>query len=200
MATIRYLDTGEEYPHERVNGRKGRDTRKLSGWDCVTIVAVTIMIIAAILCMFAVHYNLYQGERTALKSYGSEIAPTTEEATPELASFTVEQLKAEDGLQQLLNASQLSARFHRLENGWEIIFFKAEWLSTAPKVVLVGKKGEARPYWMEIRAPLRLTKKIDLIQARERYYTIEQTLGKHSFHLSEWQAEQLIDAIQKVCE
>lgn len=156
--------------------------------------------IAAIACLLAVHHNLYEGERVALKSYGDEIAPTTTEATPELASFTVEQLKAEDGLQQLLNASQLSARFRRFEGAWEIIFFKAEWLSGSPKVVLVGKHGEARPYWMEIRVPLRPTKKIDLIQTGERYYTIEQTLGRHSYNLSEWQAKTIIETIQKVCD
>jgi hypothetical protein len=173
--------------------------KKLSCWDWVKIIVVTILMIAAIACLLAVHYNLYEGERAALRSYGDEAAPTTTVATPKLADFTVEQLEAEDGLQQLLNASQLSVRFRRFENVWEIIFFKAEWLSGSPKVVLVGKHGEARPYWMEIRAPLRPTKKIDLIQAGEKYYTIELEFGKRSFNLSRWQAETLIETIQKVC-
>ena len=197
MATLSY---DESIKIVRVGRKPAKQKRKLSYWEWIGIICTTILMVAAICCMLAVYHNLYEGERVALKSYGDEATPTTTVARPKLADFTVEQLEAEDGLQQLLNASQLSVRFRRFENLWEIIFFKAEWLSYEPKVVLIGKRGEARPYWMEIRAPLRPTKKIDLIQADEKYYTIELEFGKRSFNLSRWQAETLIETIQKVCD
>jgi len=198
LATLKYDDESASFI--RIEREPARIRRKLGYWDWIKIISVSILVIAAISCLLGVHYNLYEGEHAALKSYGNEIAPSTDEAGLDLATFSVDQLKAEDGLQQLLNASRLSARFRRLESGWEIIFFEEKWLSTAPKVVLIGKKGEARPYWMEIRAPLRSPRKIQLIQVGEKYYTIELTLGKHSFNLSEWQAETLIKTIQKVCD
>ena len=197
MATLSYDGSTEIVQIKR---KPAKRKRKLSYWQWIGIICTSILMVAAICCMLAVYHNLYEGERAALKSYGDEVAPSITEATPNLANFTVEQLKTEDGLQQLLNASQLSVRFRRYENVWEIIFFKAEWLSCEPKVVLIGKRDEARPYWMEIRAPLRPTKKTDLIQTGEKYYTIELEFGRRSFNLSEWQAETLIEAIQKVCD
>ena len=195
MAKMYYADGG--FKETNGPGRYGTRTaayRRSSG-DTVKWVLLALLVIAACACLILVHHNLYMGKHANARNYGNEIVYQLDVVEQPLSTFTVEQLTAEDGLQALLNASKLAASYTYGDKGeWQVAFFKPEWPSTGPKVILSGNNDSHNVSACEVKR-LWSSTPINFAFAGEKYIH-EITLGKHTFVLTPSQAQTLIDTIR----
>ena len=195
MAKMYYADGG--FKETNGPGRYGTRTvayRRSSG-DTVKWVLLALLVIAACACLILVHHNLYMGKHANARNYGNEIVYQLDVVEQPLSTFTVEQLTAEDGLQALLNASKLAASHTYGDKGeWQVAFFKPEWPSTGPKVILSGNNDSHNVSACEVKR-LWSSTPINFAFAGEKYIH-EITLGKHTFVLTPSQAQTLIDTIR----
>ena len=195
MAKMYYADGG--FKEANGPGRYGTRTvayRRSSG-DTVKWVLLALLVIAACACLILVHHNLYMGKHANARNYGNEIVYQLDVVEQPLSTFTVEQLTAEDGLQALLNASKLAASYTYGDKGeWQVAFFKPEWPSTGPKVILSGNNDSHNVSACEVKR-LWSSTPINFAFAGEKYIH-EITLGKHTFVLTPSQAQTLIDTIR----
>ncbi len=196
MARMYYADGSYKDTNGYGHGRSRKATKNRSSGDTIKWVLLALLIIAACACLVAVNHNLYVGKHANARNYGNEVCYQADVVKPALSTFTAEQLVTENGLQELLNASQLAASYSYGDKGeWYVTFFEPEWLSTAPKVVISGNSSGHNALACEVKKFMTGATPVQFTFENEQYVH-EITLGKHSFVLTPSQAQTLIDTIR----
>lgn len=195
MARMYYADGSCKDTNGYGHYRSRATAQKRSSGNTIKWVLLALLIVAACACLVLVQHNLYMGKHANARNYGNEMVYQPDIVTPALSTYSVEQLVAEDGLQGLLNASHLAAGYTYGDNGeWKITFSEPEWPPTGPKVVLTGNSSGHNVLTCEVQKFLSGTTPVQF--TFNEPYIHEIILGKHSFLLTQSQAQTLLDTIR----